>query len=105
MFILNEKYHGYYIHCKSSYEFSDCSLEKICGFMKNEARELTPTRGLEDSGAYSDCQTFEIFFSSVFRNQINKVTLLYLKNIYIIFFSEQRTNFLFKIRYMKVLTN
>jgi len=105
MFILNEKYHGYYIHCKSSYEFSDCSLEKICGFMKNEARKLTPTRGLEDSGAYSDCQTFEIFFSSVFRNQINKVTLLYLKNIYIIFFSEQRTNFLFKIRYMKVLTN
>ena len=38
--------------------------------LKNEARELTHTRGLEDSGAYSDCQTFEILFCSVFRNQI-----------------------------------
>ena len=74
LFIMNEPYHGFYLHCRSPYnKFGDCSMEELCEQMKKEALGFTAGRGLDAPGSPAGCQTFQIFVSSVFREQLNKV--------------------------------
>jgi meckelin len=74
IFIMDERYHGYYLHCRSPYEFADCGMEKICDDMRNEASGSMVGRGLDSPGCPIGCQTFEIFTSEVFQKQFRKVS-------------------------------
>ena len=71
--IMDERYHGYYLHCRSPYESADCGMEKLCDEMKKEASGSMMSRGLDSQGCSSDCQTFEMFTSEAFQKQFRRV--------------------------------
>ncbi|GMI00340.1 hypothetical protein TrST_g3137 [Triparma strigata] len=73
VFIMDEPYHGYYLHCRSPYEFADGSMMQLAEQLKKEESGLTTDRGLDAPGAPRDCQTFELFTSPIFRSQFDKV--------------------------------
>lgn len=73
VFIMDEPYHGYYLHCRSPYEFADGSMMQLAEQLKKEESGLTTDRRLDAPGAPEDCQTFELFTSPVFRSQFDKV--------------------------------
>ena len=70
--IMDEAYHGFYIHCRSSYEFADCTNEELHGYMDKESRGIYAHRGLDDPAAPRDCQAFVLMATAIFRRQINK---------------------------------
>lgn len=57
--VLDEPYHGFYLHCRSPYPFADGNMSEIVDQLKQEEAGLTVGRGL-DSGL-PDCQAFEMF--------------------------------------------
>ncbi|DBA02416.1 TPA: hypothetical protein N0F65_007235 [Lagenidium giganteum] len=57
--VLDEPYHGYYLHCRSPYPFADGSMSEIVDQLRQEEAGLTVGRGLDSS--LPDCQTFEVF--------------------------------------------
>ncbi len=73
VFIMDEPFHGYYLHCRSPYEFADGSMMQLAEQLKKEENGLTTDRGLDAPGAPRDCQTFELFTSQTFRGQFDKV--------------------------------
>eukprot|EP00520_Triparma_pacifica_P017541 CAMPEP_0118665276 /NCGR_PEP_ID=MMETSP0785-20121206/18528_1 /TAXON_ID=91992 /ORGANISM="Bolidomonas pacifica, Strain CCMP 1866" /LENGTH=1102 /DNA_ID=CAMNT_0006559375 /DNA_START=139 /DNA_END=3444 /DNA_ORIENTATION=- len=73
VFIMDEPYHGYYLHCRSPYEFADGSMQQLAEQLKKEESGLTTDRRLDAPGAPEDCQTFELFTSPIFRQQFDKV--------------------------------
>jgi len=73
MFIMDESYHGYYLHCRSPHEFADCSMFDLTEQLKREENGLTTDRGLDAPGAPRDCQAFELFTSRAFRERFYKV--------------------------------
>jgi len=73
VFMMDEPYHGYYLHCRSPYEFADGSMQNLAEQLKKEESGLTTDRGLDAAGAPRGCQTFELFTSPTFRGQFDKV--------------------------------
>jgi len=71
-FIMVEDYHGFYIHCRSPYEYADCSDEELKDYMNKEHRGIYAHRGMDDPAAPKDCQAFVLMASSIFRRQANK---------------------------------
>lgn len=71
-FIMDERYHGFYLHCRSPYEFADCGMEKLCYDLERESVDTKQNRGLDSPGCPLDCQTFELFTSEVFQKQFRK---------------------------------
>jgi len=70
--ILVEEYHGHYLHCRSPYEFADCSEEELRDYIDKENRGIYASRGIDDPAAPIDCQAFTFMASAIFRKQINK---------------------------------
>ncbi|KAI3659932.1 hypothetical protein MP638_004959 [Amoeboaphelidium occidentale] len=68
LFILNSKYHGYYIHGKSVHQYADTSMIEMNENLKKEENNLVAKRGLE-----GECQTFSIFITDGFRQSYNKI--------------------------------
>ncbi|KAJ0406698.1 hypothetical protein ATCC90586_008115 [Pythium insidiosum] len=60
-FLLDETYHGFYLHCRSPYPFADGSMRELVQQLQQEAAGLTVGRGLDSS--LPDCQTFELFLT------------------------------------------
>lgn len=56
---LDEPYHGFYLHCRSPYPFTDGNMSEIVDQLKQEEAGLTVGRGLDSS--LPDCQAFEMF--------------------------------------------
>lgn len=73
VFVMDEPYHGYYLHCRSPYEYADGSMTQLAEQLKKEESGLTTDRGLDAPGAPRDCQTFELFTSPTFRGKFDKV--------------------------------
>ncbi|KAL7535263.1 hypothetical protein ACHAXR_010500 [Thalassiosira sp. AJA248-18] len=71
VFVLLENNKGYYLHCKSPYATSDCSMEELLDNLKREGAGHMIERGLD--GATCGCQTFDFFASPLFRHQISKI--------------------------------
>ncbi|TYZ59139.1 hypothetical protein PybrP1_000064 [[Pythium] brassicae (nom. inval.)] len=57
--VLDEPYHGFYLHCRSPYPFADGNMSELVAQLKQEAAGLTVGRGLDRS--LPDCQAFELF--------------------------------------------
>ncbi|CAM9517700.1 unnamed protein product, partial [Laminaria digitata] len=68
--ILDEKYHGWYLHCRSPYPRADVAMETISEQLDNEEAGLTIDRGLE--GCIPGLQAFELFITATFRKKYDK---------------------------------
>ncbi|KDO27283.1 hypothetical protein SPRG_07532 [Saprolegnia parasitica CBS 223.65] len=69
--LLDEAYHGYYLHCRSPYAFADGSMLDLTEQLKQEAAGLTASRGLD--GGPDDCQCFELFLTKAWRKRFMKL--------------------------------
>ncbi|RYH14239.1 hypothetical protein EON65_33915 [archaeon] len=68
--VLDEDYHGYYLHCRSPFQYADANMLELIGFLQQEEAGLTVDRSLDDGPA--DVQTFQLFLSAEFRKEFNK---------------------------------
>ncbi|OQR98550.1 transmembrane protein [Achlya hypogyna] len=69
--LLDEAYHGYYLHCRSPYAFADTSMLDITEQLKQEEAGLTSSRGLD--GGPDECQAFELFVTKAWRRKYMKL--------------------------------
>eukprot|EP00752_Nemacystus_decipiens_P003551 g3276.t1 len=69
--ILDEKYHGWYLHCRSPYPRADVTMEIMSEQLDKEEAGLTTDRGLE--GCVPGLQAFELFITTTFRKKYDKV--------------------------------
>lgn len=69
IFILDGRYHGWYLHGKSLHQFADCCMEEMNENIEKEKRDLVQRRGLgqtlNETGIDKD--TFEVFLNERFR--------------------------------------
>ena len=65
VFVLHERYAGYYLHGRSIYQHTDVSMREMGANLQEEMEGMAPPRGL---GENSDCQTFEMFVTQQFRD-------------------------------------
>ena len=79
--ILDEKYHGYYLHCNSHHPFADESMGELAGQLASEQAGLLPHRGLPErclgraaKGA-SSVQVFEIFVTEKWRKKYDSASV------------------------------
>ena len=68
--IFDDKYHGYYLHCRSGGAFADDTMFKIAEQLREE-NEFGGQRGLE--GAPDGIQTFEIYVSAAWKEKYDQV--------------------------------
>ena len=68
LFILDEPYHGYYIHGRTVHEFADVSMEDMREQTRKEQLSLVKPRGL-----YDGKDTFEIFLARDFRSRYDDI--------------------------------
>jgi hypothetical protein len=79
--ILDETFHGYYIHGRSSHSHADVSMVELTTQMKCEERGEVAGRGLvthnssggEKSSIISSCRSFEVFVSEAWREHFNSI--------------------------------
>lgn len=68
--VMDEKYHGYYLHCRSPHQFADGAMSELIQMLHKEESGLTVDRSLE--GAPADVQCFEFFSTGDWRTQFDK---------------------------------
>eukprot|EP00814_Leptocylindrus_danicus_P000666 CAMPEP_0116009804 /NCGR_PEP_ID=MMETSP0321-20121206/3640_1 /TAXON_ID=163516 /ORGANISM="Leptocylindrus danicus var. danicus, Strain B650" /LENGTH=938 /DNA_ID=CAMNT_0003478815 /DNA_START=538 /DNA_END=3354 /DNA_ORIENTATION=- len=73
LLIMDEQYHGHYLHCRSPHEFADASMPEIIEQLDNERHGPTVECRLDALGAPRDCQAFELFASATFRETLEKI--------------------------------
>jgi meckelin len=71
MLLLDEPYHGYYLHCRSPHQFADGSMEELVEMLHKEEAGLTVDRSLD--GAPPDVQSFELYVTVEWRKKFNKL--------------------------------
>lgn len=69
--VLDENFHGYYLHCRSPHQYADGSMTELVEMLHKEEAGLVTDRGLD--GAPADVQSFEVFLSGEFRSNFNKI--------------------------------
>jgi meckelin len=69
--VLDEKYHGYYLHCRSPHQYADGTMTELVSMLHKEEAGLTVDRSLD--GAPADVQTFEIYMSGEWREAFDKI--------------------------------
>jgi meckelin len=69
--VLDEPYHGYYLHCRSPHQYADGSMAELVEMLHKEEAGLTVDRSLE--GAPADVQSFEIFVTGEWRAAFDKM--------------------------------
>ena len=72
VFVLDEKYHGYYLHCRSQHEYADGSMLEIARQLRQEEEGLTTDRGLLGSPS-AGLQTFEIYVTGDWKRQYDHI--------------------------------
>ena len=69
--VLDEPYHGYYLHCRSPHQHADGTMVELIEMLHKEEAGLTVDRSLE--GGPADVQSFRIFMSSEWRTAFSKI--------------------------------
>jgi len=69
--VLDEKYHGYYLHCRSPHQYADGTMTELVEMLHKEEAGLTTDRSLD--GAPPEVQTFQIFVSGEWRTSFDKI--------------------------------
>jgi hypothetical protein len=80
VFILDETYHGYYIHGRSPHGKADVNIKEILINFDREIKRMTGTRGLEN---YSNDQIFIMKINENFRKQYELLFRNYYVRIFI----------------------
>lgn len=75
--ILNDTFHGYYIHGKNPSGKSDVSLDAISEMLEEENSNKVQTRGLD---SIDDKEAYEIYISDKFRDEIDNLVNLQSSN-------------------------
>ena len=68
---LDEKYHGYYMHCDAPYEFADGDMRQVILQLLDEQGNVRTSRGMQGSPD-PDCQTVEMFFPELWRRKFDQ---------------------------------
>ena len=71
LLVLDEKYHGYYLHCRSPHQYADGSMAELVEMLHKEEAGLTVDRSLD--GAPADVQSFEVFLTGEWRIAFDKI--------------------------------
>lgn len=71
MIVLDEKYHGFYMHCRSPHQFADATMTELVDMLHKEEMGLTTDRSLE--GGPQDVQSFEIFVTGEWRTNFDQI--------------------------------
>lgn len=71
VFMMDEKFHGWYLHCRSPHQFADGTMIELLDMLHKEEAGLVVDRSLDN--APEDVQSFEIFASGEFRLAFDKV--------------------------------
>jgi meckelin len=67
--VIDERCHGYYIHGRSVHSAADTGMDELNAFLRQEASDICPRRGLNDT----DEQSFEIHVSMEWRRQFDTI--------------------------------
>lgn len=68
MVVLDERYHGFYLHCDAPYDFADGDMRQLVLSLTDEAGTVRAGRGLIGAPADAqDAQAFELFLPMVWR--------------------------------------
>jgi meckelin len=70
--VLDEPYHGYYLHCRSPHQYADGNMAELVSMLHKEEVGLTVDRTLD--GANSDVQCYEIFLTGDWRVRFDKAS-------------------------------
>lgn len=70
--ILDEQYHGYYLHCRSPHPYADGTMQDLIDMLSREEAGLTVDRALEGGGP-PDVQSFQLFLSYEWRQTFDKI--------------------------------
>lgn len=70
--VLDEPYHGYYLHCRSPHQYADGNMAELVSMLHKEEVGLTVDRTLD--GANSDAQCYEIFLTGDWRIRFDKAS-------------------------------
>lgn len=70
--VLDEPYHGYYLHCRSPHQYADGNMAELVSMLHKEEVGLTVDRTLD--GANSDAQCYEIFLTGDWRLRFDKAS-------------------------------
>lgn len=71
VFVLDEKFHGYYLHCRSPYPHAEANMMELVDMLNQEEAGLTTDRSLD--GAPADVQSFQLFISSETRDALTQI--------------------------------
>ena len=71
LLLLDEPYHGYYLHCRSPHQFADGTMEELVEMLHKEEEGMTTDRSME--GAPEDVQCFEMFLTTEWRMRFNQL--------------------------------
>ena len=69
--VLDEPYHGYYLHCRSPHQHADGTMTELIDMLHKEEAGLTVDRSLD--GGPADVQTFQIFMSAEWKAAFSKI--------------------------------
>jgi meckelin len=71
--MLDEKYHGFYLHCDAPYDYADADMRMLVHNLTDEAGTVRSGRGLRGGPAGSeDVQAFELFLPAVWRRRFDE---------------------------------
>jgi len=71
--IMSDRYHGYYLHCRSPFTYADGSMKELIDQLTKEEEGLTTKRGLDHCPAGRDVQTFELFVPKNWRTHYDNI--------------------------------
>ena len=69
--VLDEPFHGYYLHCRSTHRSADVSMSELTAALRKEESGLTVDRSLE--GAPPDAQSFEMYLTAEWRRRYDRI--------------------------------
>eukprot|EP00697_Spironema_sp_BW2_P015520 gnl/Spiro4/6408_TR3288_c0_g1_i1.p1 gnl/Spiro4/6408_TR3288_c0_g1~~gnl/Spiro4/6408_TR3288_c0_g1_i1.p1 ORF type:complete len:1031 (-),score=347.92 gnl/Spiro4/6408_TR3288_c0_g1_i1:172-3186(-) len=76
VFVLINKFYGYYIHGRSSHSYADTTMTDIAEQLKREELNTVAHRGLE---SHKNTQVFELMIHKELRTKIENIYLAYLQ--------------------------
>eukprot|EP00936_MAST-01D_sp_MAST-1D-sp1_P000559 g559.t1 len=72
--LMEEKYHGFYLHCQGSSQYADGDMEEIAKLLENEKNGLATARGLDtDTENMEHVQAFEVHVTAKWRERYNQI--------------------------------
>ena len=71
MVIIDEPFHGYYLHCRSPHQHADGTMQELIDMLHKEEAGLTVDRSLTDGPP--DVQSFQMFISAEWKASFNKI--------------------------------